>query len=321
MDHPIDPEIEPAGDRIPENPDRSETETPAGPAPDRVEAPGHDADSSPPAVRWILRHRLPVRLSHWVNVLCLPILVMSGLQIFNAHPALYLGERSDRDRPILALNAARSGSGEIRGITTVLGISFDTTGWLGASGDSNGRIRRRGFPSWATIPSHQWLAMGRRWHFFFAWIFVLNGIFFAGYALISRHLDRDLLPSGKDLRGLGRALADHLLFRRPGGESPGRYNVLQRIAYTGVVFGSGPLIVLTGLTMSPGMDAAFPWLLTVFGGRQSARTLHFIVCFSFIGFFGIHLFMVAVTGLWNNLRSMVLGRYRIAGFGAERHDR
>jgi thiosulfate reductase cytochrome b subunit len=273
-----------------------------------------------PAARWIYRHAVSVRLAHWINVLCLPILVMSGLQIFNAHPALYWGERSDRDRPILALDTAFTDGGEIRGVTRVFGYSFDTTGFLGASRDSAGQIHRRGFPAWSTIPSHQWLAMGRRWHLFFAWGFVINGLLFGLYSLISRHLDRDLFPSPRDLRSIGRAVWDHLLFRHHKGDEAAHYNVLQKIAYTGVIFGLGPLILLTGMTMSPGLDAAFPGLLTLFGGRQSARTIHFIVCFTFVGFVGVHLFMVAVSGFWNNLRSMVVGRYRITEVGVTRHD-
>ena len=270
--------------------------------------------------RWIYRHALPVRLAHWINVLCLPILVMSGFQIFNAHPALYFGERSDRERPILSIDSNYSEKEGLRGITTVFGYSFETTGFLGASADLDGRIHRRAFPTWVTLPSYQWLAMGRRWHFFFAWLFVINGLLFGLYSFLSRHFDRDLVPLPKDLRGIGRALRDHLLFRHPKGEEATRYNVLQKIAYTGVVFVLGPLILLTGMTMSPRMDAAFPALLTFFGGRQSARTIHFIVCFAFVGFIGLHLFMVAVSGLWNKLRSMVVGRYRISEVGVAQHD-
>ena len=271
-----------------------------------------DPEPHPPAVRWVYRHRLPVRLAHWINVFCLPILVMSGFQIFNAHPAMYWGERSDRDRAILSIDTDYSETEGLRGITTVFGYSFETTGFLGASAGLDGRVHRRAFPTWVTIPSHQWLAMGRRWHFFFAWVFVINGLLFGLYSLLSRHFDRDLFPFLKDLRGIGPAVKDHLRFRHPTGDEAARYNVLQKIAYTGVVFGLGPLIVLTGMTMSPRLDAAFPGLLTLFGGRQSARTVHFIACFAFIGYTLIHLFMVAVTGLWNNLRSMVIGQYRIA---------
>ena len=263
--------------------------------------------SPAPTVERIYRHALPVRIGHWINVLCLPILMMSGFQIFNAHPALYWGDRSDRDRPLLSMRAVVTESGERKGITTVLGRPFDTTGLLGYSSDM-----RRGFPSWATLPGPQWLAMGRRWHLFFAWVFVINGLIFGLYAILSRHLTRDLFPWWKDLRGLGRTLLDHLLFRHPTGEETKRYNVLQKIAYTCVIFGLGPLIVLTGLSMSPMVDAAFPSLLTLFGGRQAARTIHFIACFAFIGFIVVHLTLVAITGLWNNLRSMLSGWFNIA---------
>ena len=265
-----------------------------------------------PSVRHIYRHKLPVRLAHWLNVLCLPILVMSGLQIFNAHPALYWGDRSDRDRPILSMRAMRAESGEVIGVTTVFGRAVETTGVLGFSHDS-----ARGFPAWATLPSGEWLAMGRQWHLFFAWVFVINGLIFGLYAILSRHLSRDLFPKWTDLRGIGRALKDHLLLRHRTGEK--QYNVLQKISYTGVVFGLGPLIVLTGLSMSPMIDAAFPGLLALFGGRQSARTIHFLACFAFIGFVVIHLSQVLLTGFWNNLRSMVTGWYAVAEHGAG-HD-
>lgn len=276
MSDSIDPVNEPADDRKPDEPDlplpgSSEAKVLIG-SPGGADPPGPEsifpAEPQPSADRWIYRHAVPVRLAHWVNVLCLPILIMSGYQIFNAHPALYWGERSDRDRPILSMDTVFSESDGIRGITTVYGYSFDTTGFLGASSDSDGRIHRRGFPDWTTIPSHQWLAMGRRWHFFFAWLFVINGLLFGFYSLLSRHLDRDLFPFPKDLRAIGRAVRDHLLFRHSKGNEAARYNVLQKIAYTGVVFVLGPLIVLTGMTMSPRMDAAFPWLLDLFGGRQ-----------------------------------------------------
>jgi thiosulfate reductase cytochrome b subunit len=243
-------------------------------------------------VERVYRHRLPVRLSHWLNAVCLFILIMSGLQIFNAHPALYWGERSDRDQPLLSIRPMRVEGGEVRGITTVLGHRFDTTGVLGYSNGIG-----RAFPAWSTVPSPRWLAMGRQWHLFFAWLFVFNGILFMAYALISRHVTRDLTPTGQDLRGIGRAIADHLRLRHSSGEAAKRYNVLQKLAYVGVLFGLAPLVFLTGLTMSPTIDAAFPWLLTIFGGRQSARTIHFIVCFAFVGFIVVHISQVILTPL------------------------
>jgi len=250
----------------------------------------------------LYRHAFPVRLGHWLNVVCLFILIMSGLQIFNAHPALYWGDRSDRDRPLLSIRPVRTEDGSIRGITTIFGHPFDTTGVLGSSNGS-----ARAFPSWATIPSGRWLAMGRQWHLFFAWVFVINGLIFTLYALMSRHLTRDLAPTGKDLSGIGKAVKDHVRLRHPKGDEARRYNVLQKLAYLGVLFGLAPLIVLTGLTMSPTIDAAFPWLLTIFGGRQAARTIHFIACFSFVGFIVIHVSQLILTGFFNNIRSMVTG--------------
>ena len=254
----------------------------------------------------VYRHTLPVRLGHWLNVMCLFILIMSGLQIFNAHPALYWGDRSDRDKPLLSIRPMKTESGEMRGITSILGHKFDTTGVLGYSNGSG-----RAFPAWATIPSARWLAMGRQWHLFFAWVFVINGLLFMAYALISRHVTRDLAPTGKDLRAIGKAINDHVRLRHPSGEEAKRYNVLQKLAYMGVLFGLAPLIILTGLTMSPTIDTAFPWLLSIFGGRQAARTIHFIACFAFVGFIVIHVSQVILTGVFNNVRSMVTGWFVI----------
>src|SRR5262245_42768912 len=259
----------------------------------------------------VYRHKLPVRLSHWLNVVCLFILIMSGLQIFNAHPALYWGDRSDRDRPLLLIRPVKTEAGEIRGITTILGHPFDTTGVLGYSNGSG-----RAFPSWATIPSAKWLAMGRQWHLFFAWIFVINSVIFTAYTLISRHLTRDLKPTGQDLKEIGKAINDHIRLRHPKGEKAKRYNVLQKLAYLAVTFLLAPLIVLTGLAMSPTIDTAFPWLLAIFGGRQAARTVHFIACFSFVGFIVIHVTQVMLTGFFNNIRSMVTGWFVIKHGGA-----
>lgn len=258
----------------------------------------------------IYRHALPVRVWHWMNALAIFILIMSGLQIFNAHPALYWGERSDRDRPLLAMRAMKTESGEVKGVTTVLGKQFDSTGILGYSGD-----RARGFPAWATIPSGKWLAMGRQWHFFFAWVLALNILIFMAYAVARGHLKRDLLPTLADLRTIGRSLKDHLLFRHETGEAAKRYNVLQKLAYLGVFFGLFPLIILTGLTMSPTMDAAFPFLLDLFGGRQSARTVHFIACFLFVGFIVVHVSQVILTGFFNNIRSMLTGWFTVPAAG------
>lgn len=260
---------------------------------------------------WSYRHSLPVRIWHWLNALCLIILLMSGLQIFNAHPALYWGDKSDFSSPLLALGAQPGTAGQPVGITTIFGHAFNTTGVLGASAGPGGQMEARGFPSWATIPSPQWLAMGRRWHFFFAWIFAINGSLYLIYALLSGHLRRGLVPSGRHLRGIGRSMWDHLRLRFPKGEAAKTYNVLQRITYLLVIFGLVPVLMLAGLAMSPRLDAGFHWLPEIFGGRQSARTVHFLCAFGLLAFTIVHLGMVLVSGLWNNLRSMLTGWYSI----------
>ncbi|MGH7071914.1 MAG: cytochrome b/b6 domain-containing protein [Acetobacteraceae bacterium] len=256
------------------------------------------------------RHSLPVRLAHWTNFVCLVVLLMSGLAIFNGWPALYWGIRTHFVHPLLAFFAMRMPSGQVVGITWLFGHSFVTTGWFGLS-ESGGRTVVRGFPYWATLPGPLDLALARRWHFFFAWIFVINGALYAAYALASGHLWRDLIPSWWELGGIGRSAWEHARLRFPAGEEARHYNVLQKLSYLAVMFGMAPLMVATGLAMSPWMDAAFPWLVEIFGGRQSARTIHFITAFALLAFVLMHILMVLVSGAGNNMRAMITGRYRI----------
>jgi thiosulfate reductase cytochrome b subunit len=152
--------------------------------------------------------------------------------------------------------------------------------------------------------------MARRWHFFFAWLLALNVMGFVGYAAASGHLRRDLLPTGQDLRSIGRSFVDHLLLRRPKGEAAKYYNVLQKFAYLTVIFLLLPLIVLMGLGMSPALDALLPGWIGIFGGRQSVRTFHFVVAWALVLFTAVHVFEVIVNGFWNNLRSMITGYFR-----------
>lgn len=260
------------------------------------------ARTRPPSVR---RHALVVRLTHWVNVVALTLLLGSGLQIFNAHPALYWGERSDPGRDWLAMEARPGPQGEPRGVTRLLGRELDTTGLFGSSGGEP-----RGFPAWATIPGPHWLAMGRRWHLFCAWLFVLNGLAYLGYALAAGHLRRDLLPGSGELRGLGRSLRAHLSLRRLRAESAHGYNSLQKLSYLGVLFILAPLAVFTGLAMSPWLASAFPGLVELFGGRQSARSIHFLAASAFVAFVVVHLGMVLLVGPVSHTRAMITGWLR-----------
>jgi thiosulfate reductase cytochrome b subunit len=257
---------------------------------------------------FVYRHSIIIRLTHWVVVGCVVLLLMSGLQIFNAHPALYFGQASSFEHPILSIGTAEK-NGRETGVTNIFGRSFETTGVLGLSGRDNSD--ERAFPAWATLPSYQDLAGGRRWHFFFAWILVFAGSIWLIHSLASGHVWRDLIPSPPQIRDIGRSVRDHLRLRFPRGEEAMRYNVLQRLAYLIILFVVLPLLILAGLTMSPGLDAAFPGLTTAFGGRQSGRTVHFVCAFLLSGFVAVHVLMVLLSGVRNNLRSMITGWYSI----------
>jgi len=268
-----------------------------------------------PGAVLVKRHSLFVRITHWVNALAIFILIMSGLQIFNAHPALYVGAKSAFAAPILSMTARTDETGRAVGETMILGARFETTGLLGLSGPA-AAPEARGFPAWATLPSYRDLATGRRWHFFFAWVFALNGAVYLLTSLANRHFTRDLVPSLSEVRGIGRSILDHLRLRFSHGRD---YNVLQKLTYLGLVAVVLPLVVLTGMTMSPGLDAAFPFLVDLFGGRQTARTIHFVCASLIVLFIVIHLVMVVVSGVFNNLRSMVTGRYAVREGAADAH--
>jgi thiosulfate reductase cytochrome b subunit len=260
--------------------------------------------------RWIRRYTALVRWSHWANVLCLLILLMSGLQIFNAHPALYWGEDSEFDRPLLAIFTTFTAEGRPLGVTRILDTTFDTTGVFGRS-EYNGRPAQRAFPAWLTLPSAQDLATGRIWHLFAAWLFVANGVLFVGHSVVSRHFWRDLVPRLGRWKTIASTVRDHLTFNLH--KDTPTYNILQQLTYLFVILVAAPLSVLTGLTMSPGIVATAPWLLDVFGGRQSARTIHFLVTILFVLFVVVHVAMVLMTGFVNNMRSMTTGWYAVAG--------
>ena len=269
-------------------------------------------DPTPAPVRSrevIYRHTLLVRLTHWLNALAIVVMLGSGLNIFNAHPHLYWGQTgSEFDQPFLSIGAVETDKGA-RGLTTIGPLIFDTTGFLGVS-TTNGQELHKAWPSWATIPSFQDLADARHWHFLFAWVLAVNGLVYLAWSLLIRHLQRDIWPTLADLGSIPRSIIDHVRLKHPTGEAAKRYNVLQRLAYLGVIALVG-LMVLTGLTMSPGFDAFAPWLLDVFGGRQSARSIHFLCASGIVAFVVVHLVEVVLAGPFNEVKSMITGRYAV----------
>ena len=241
------------------------------------EEPVEEQPPAPPPRRVAYRHRLPTRLWHWINALTVLVMLMSGMMIFNAHPHLYWGQ---------------------------FGANFDHP-WLS--------FRGRPFPGWATIPSTYNLAAGRRWHLAFAWVLSIGLIAFLVASLINRHAQRDLAPTRDEVRPrhIWHDVREHARLRFPTGDAALRYNILQKLSYVAVIFILLPLMVLTGLAMSPAMDASWPWLIYLFGGRQSARSIHFICAAALLSFIIVHLVMVMLAGPINEIGSMISGYFRV----------
>jgi thiosulfate reductase cytochrome b subunit len=223
----------------------------------------------------LYRHRLATRVWHWINAVAVVILFGSGLGISNAHPRLYWG---------------------------AFGANFDHA-WA----------QLPHFPAWLTIPSGYNLAISRRWHLFFALVLAFGLLAYMVASLLNHHFSRDLALTRKDVSPahLAEDVRDHAAFRFHDADDPGRYNSLQKWSYILVIFLALPVMILTGLALSPGMDAAWPWLLELFGGRQSARSVHFITSALIGGFTVVHLALVILAGVGNELRSMITGRWRV----------
>jgi thiosulfate reductase cytochrome b subunit len=271
--------------------------------------------STPVGRRRAYRHALATRITHWISALCVTVLLMSGLQIFIAHPALYWGQfGADADQPAFEIGAEAIKDGNQRGYVRIGSATIDTTGALGLVSGANGELTERAFPRWATLPGWRSLTLGRRWHFFFAWLFVANLASYYVFGLINGHLRRDLAPTRAQLRprAILVDIADHLRLKFPKGKAALKYHPLQKFAYLGVVVLLLPSMVLTGLTMSPGMDAILPWLVDLFGGRQSARTVHFIAASLLVLFVAVHLAMVLLAGPINGVRAMITGKLAIS---------
>jgi thiosulfate reductase cytochrome b subunit len=257
----------------------------------------------------VRRHRLSTRVWHWINAATLLVLLMSGLMIFNAHPRLYWGQYGANPDPAWLQIGVEGSEGYLR----IGDLQIETTGILGRWSDAGGVGRNRAFPSWATIPSSYNLALARRWHLTFAWVLALGILGYAVWSLINGHFRRDLLPERHELAP-GRVWQDikhHATLNFPKGAAAARYIVLQKLSYVSVIVAAIPVMVLTGLTMSPSMVASWPWLLDVFGGRQSARSIHFIVATFLVLFVVVHLIMVLLAGPFNEIRSMITGWFRL----------
>ncbi len=263
----------------------------------------------PVAGQRVYRHSIAARVTHWLWTLAMLVLVMSGLQIFNAAPYLDASDNSNPARRILSFDAQKTADGKQIGTTTIFGHTFTTTHVLGYTDDGQGGEEERAFPGALTLPATQDLADGRVWHLFFGWVLVLSLVTYIIVGAIRKDL-RELILRPSDIPKL---LPMQLYYFHLRKEPPphGTYNPLQKAAYTVVLFGFIPLIILTGMALSPGIDAISGPLVWLLGGRQFARTWHFTLMVLLIGYFATHMVLVFSTGPWNNIKSMITGWYKL----------
>jgi thiosulfate reductase cytochrome b subunit len=236
------------------------------------------SDSAVPTKTVTSRHSAVVRVTHWITTLCFLALLVSGVEILISHPRFYWGEAGNVLTPPLfklPIPASRS--------TVPTGYDFvldDQNGW------------------------------SRYLHFEAAWVLVLAGLVYTVLGLLKGHFRRNLLPGRADLswQALLMVIGNHVRFRPATEEGLWSYNVLQRLTYLSVIFVLFPLVIWTGLAMSPAIASSFPAAVTVFGGQQSARTIHFFVSISSLLFLVVHVVMVSLSGFRNRMRAMITGR-------------
>ena len=246
--------------------------------------PGVSTVASPPQTK-AARHTALVRVTHWLTFVAFIALLVTGLEIVISHPRFYWGETGNvNTRPLFTIPIA---------------ASRDTvpTGYKYVMPDQNG---------WS-----------RYLHFQSAWLLVLTGAVYLIAGVWTGHFRKNLWPQSGDRNWRAYAGRIGRSFRRapPNADEAHSYNVLQRTAYLGVIFVLFPLVIWTGLALSPAFDSAFPWAVNLLGGRQTARTLHFFVTIALVVFFLVHVVMVAMNGFWNRMRGMTTGR--MTGSGKE----
>jgi thiosulfate reductase cytochrome b subunit len=224
------------------------------------------------------RHSALVRVTHWITTLCFLALLVSGIEIVISHPRFYWGETGNDLTPVLfkiPIPASRNL------VPTNYGyVMPDQNGW------------------------------SRYLHFQAAWVVIFTGVLYVIFGWLAGHFRRNLLPHGADLswRSFSASIASHLRLERPSEAEAWSYNVLQRLSYLFVIFVLFPLVIWTGLAMSPAFVSAFPASVNVLGGQQSARTLHFFVSLALVLFLVVHVGMIGLAGFWSRMRAMITGR-------------
>jgi thiosulfate reductase cytochrome b subunit len=231
-----------------------------------------------PAATHTSRHSPLVRITHWITTLCFFALLVTGVELVISHPRFYWGETGNVLTPTLFKIPIPSSRAKV------------PTGYGYVLPDQNG---------WS-----------RYLHFQAAWVLVLTGLLYTISMLLTGHLRKDLSPSKSDLswRAFSTTISDHLRFKPPSAAEAWSYNVLQRLTYLFVIFVLFPLIIWTGLAMSPAFVSAVPATVTLLGGQQSARTIHFFISVFLVLFLLVHVVMVCVAGFRSRMRAMITGR-------------
>lgn len=224
-----------------------------------------------------LRHLAFVRITHWLVVLVFFALLVSGAEIVLSHPRFYWGETGNVNTEVLFKLPVPSSRALV------------PTGYGYVLPDQNG---------WS-----------RSLHFQSAWLLVFVAVFYIAFGISTGHFRRHLLPALADLspKALAKSVVEHLRFKRPSDDEFWSYNVLQRLTYLFVIFVVFPFLIWTGLAMSPAFTSAFPSSVTMLGGRQSARTLHFFLTIFLVLFLFVHIFMVVLAGFRARMRAMITG--------------
>ena len=249
----------------------------SGPTTVPVEAYVPSSVAAAPSATRSIRHSALVRITHWITTLCFFALLVTGIEILISHPRFYWGETGNiLTKPLFKIPIPSS-------------RALVPTGYGYVLPDQNG---------WS-----------RALHFEAAWVAVLTGLLYALSGLLTGHFRKNLLPTKADLswRGFARAVVDRLRFKRPTEAEASTYNLLQRISYLVVIFVLFPFVIWSGLALSPAFDSAFPAAVTLLGGRQSARTLHFFVSLALVLFLLAHIVMIFLAGFWRRTRAMITG--------------
>jgi thiosulfate reductase cytochrome b subunit len=227
------------------------------------------------------RHPFFVRATHWLTTLAVLALLVSGVEVLLSHPRFYWGETGNvEETPLFVIPVPASRSSVPTGYDYVLP---DQNGW------------------------------SRYLHFQSAWLLAFSGLAYFVAGLGSGHFRKNLVPASADLKwpALGRSIAEHVRFAAASVGDPWSYNPLQRIAYLAVIFVLVPLVIWTGLAMSPGFTAIWPATVTLLGGKQSARTLHFVISVALTLFLFVHLAMLVLAGFTSRLRAMITGEAEV----------